>query len=395
MTRAASRSWRDLRRSPGEEEWRASWSELFFDLVFVLVITQLSALLVHDLTVSGAAKTLFLLLVAWWAWIYTTWGTNWFDPDRGPVRLVLALGMLASMLGAAAIPDAFGERALLLVVGYVGMQSLRNGFMVLATDAGDPLHRPLVRSFAWNLWVGALWLAGALVDHDTRIAIWILALLCDYAGPLAGHWTPRLGRSDPRDWHLEPGHFAERLMLFLIIALGETIVAAGVTASHLDLTAARIGALVVAFAVAFVLWWLYFDFHAERTLSHLRAAAEQRGRLARDLSYLLIPLVAGIIVCAVASELVIAHPEETLHGAALLPLGAGPALYLLGSVVFKIRVYRGLWHKRAVALVLVLAAAALGSQLPALATWTLMLAILAGVAIAETLELGGEARPAV
>jgi low temperature requirement protein LtrA len=389
----APQSWREVRRRPGEEEWRASFTELFFDLVFVLVVTQLSALLVDDLTVSGAAKTLFLLLVAWWAWIYTTWGTNWFDPDRGPVRAVLVLGMLASMLGAAAIPDAFGERALLLVVGYVSIQSLRNGFMVLATDRRDPLHTPLRRIFAWNAWVGALWLAGALVDHDTRIAIWAVALLCDYAGPVAGHWTPGLGRSTPRDWELEPGHFAERLMLFLIIALGETIVAAGLTASHLELTAARLAALVVAFGVAVMLWWLYFDFHAERTLSHLKAADEQRGLLARDLSYLLIPLVAGIIVCAVANEIVIAHPGRTLHGAELLTLGAGPALYLTGSVAFKARVFGGQWHTRAVALVLVAGAAALGSALPALAAWTVMLAILGGVAVAESAQRGGDGLP--
>jgi low temperature requirement protein LtrA len=372
-----------LRRRPGDEEWRASSAELFFDLVFVLVVTQLSALLVEDLTVRGAAKTLFLLLVAWWAWIYTTWATNWFDPDRGPVRAVLVLGMLASMLGAAAIPDAFGERGLLLVVGYVSIQSLRNAFMVLATDRSDPLHRPLVRIFAWNLWVGAIWFAGALVDGDARIAVWIVALLCDYAGPLAGHWTPGLGRSDPREWELEPSHFAERLMLFLIIALGETIVAAGVTASHLELTASRLAALVVAFGVALLLWWLYFDFHAERMLTHLKAAAEQRGRIGRELSYLLISLVAGIIVCAVASELVIGHPDEVLHGAELLTLGAGPALYLLGSIVYKLRVFGGLWQPRAVALPVVAAATALGSVMAALATWTLMMVILAVVAVVE------------
>src|SRR3954463_3386838 len=138
-----------VRREPSDEdeEVRASVVELFFDLVFVLVVTRLSALLIEDLTIAGAARTLFLLLVAWWAWIYTTWATNWFDPDTGPVRAVLVVCMLASMLGAAAIPDALGDRALLLVAGYVGIQSVRNGFMVLATDRGDPLHTALVRSF--------------------------------------------------------------------------------------------------------------------------------------------------------------------------------------------------------------------------------------------------------
>jgi low temperature requirement protein LtrA len=380
---ALRRAGRDARRSPGGEPWRASFAELFFDLVFVLVITQLSALLVHDLSLAGGAETLFLLLVAWWAWINTTWATNWFDPDSGLVRAVLVLGMLASMLGAAAIPDALGERALLLVIGYVGIQSVRNAFMVLATDRRDPLHAPLVRNFAWNLWVGVLWLAGALVDDAARPAVWAVALICDYAGPLAGHWTPGLGRTEPSDWELEPSHFSERLMLFIIIALGETIVASGITASELELTAGRLTALVLGFGVAFLLWWLYFDFHAERTLTHLREAAEQRGRLARDLSYLLIPLVAGIIVCAVASELVIKAPGDQASGAELLTLGAGPALYLLGSIAFKVRVFHGLWHRRAVALVLVVAATALGAWLPALATWALMFAILAGVAVVE------------
>jgi low temperature requirement protein LtrA len=375
----------DVRRRPRAEddEWRASWTELFFDLVFVLVVTQLSAYLHVHLTLRGAAETLFLLLVAWWAWLYTTWATNWFDPERGPVRAVLVLAMLASMLGAAAIPDAFGDRALLLVVGYVSIQTVRNAFMVLATRADDPLRRPVVRIFAWTLWVGALWLAGALAEHDARLVLWGIALACDYAGPALGHRTPGLGRTDPSEWELEPAHFAERLLLFLIIALGETIVAAGVTASGLELTSARVASLVVAFAVAVALWWLYFDFHAEHTLLRLRAAAGYRGRLARDLGYLLIPLVAGIIVSAVASELVIAHPHARLDEGELATLAAGPALYLLGSVAFKIRVYRDLWQPRAVAFVVVIATVALGASLPALAIWTLMLATLIGVAIAE------------
>ncbi len=372
-----------VRRRPDGDDWRASWTELFFDLVFVLVVTQLSSLLEDDLSASGAAQALFLLLVAWWAWIYTTWSTNWFDPDTAPVRAVLIVGMLASMLGAAAIPDAFGERALLLVIGYVAIQSLRNAFMVLATEHDDPLRPSLVRIFVWNAWVGALWLLGALVSKDARIAVWIVALVADYAGPLAGHRTPALGRSDPRDWDLEPSHFSERLMLFLIIALGETIVAAGVTASELDLTAGRLTALVVAFAIAVALWALYFDFHAEGTLARLRGAARDRTVLARDLSYLMVPLVAGIIVSAVASEIVIRTPGRTLDGAELVALGAGPALYLLGSVAFKVRVYRGLWGRRAVGVVLVAAATAAGLALPALATWTLMLAILAWVGVAE------------
>ena len=143
-----------LRRHPAEDDSpaRASFVELFFDLVFVLAVTQLSSVLIDDLTVPGAAETLFLLLTAWWAWIYTTWMTNWFDGETRPVRAILLVGMLASLCGAIAIPEAFGDRAGLFVVGYVGIQLVRNAFMVLATQRGDPLHTPLVRIFVWSAW---------------------------------------------------------------------------------------------------------------------------------------------------------------------------------------------------------------------------------------------------
>ena len=265
-----------LRRHPAEDgsPAGASFAELFFDLVFVLAVTQLSAALLDDLTVAGAAQTLFLLLAAWWAWIYTTWMTNWFDPETRAVRAILLVGMLASLCGAIAIPDAFDDRAGLFVAGYVGLQVIRNGFMVLATQRSDPLHAPLVRIFVWSAWVSMIWLAGALVEGEARIAVWIVALVLDYAGPLAGHWAPRLGRSVPADWELVPSHFSERLQLFVILALGETIVATGVSASELEMNGTRIAAVVVSFGIAVEFWWLYFDYHAEVFTQELQARDE-------------------------------------------------------------------------------------------------------------------------
>ncbi len=271
-------------RRPGQ-----SFVELFFDLVFVLAVTQLSSVLIEALTVWGAAETLFLLLTAWWAWIYTTWMTNWFDPETRPVRAILLVGMFASLCGAIAIPEAFEDRAGLFVVGYVGIQLVRNAFMVLATQRSDPFRAPLVRIFVWSAWVSVIWLAGALVEGDARIAVWIVALALDYAGPLAGHWAPGLRRSVPADWDLVPSHFSERIGLFVIIALGETIVAAGVTAGDLEMNATRIAAVVVSFGIAVALWWLYFDYHAEGAARELESREAERGRLGRALSYLHVP----------------------------------------------------------------------------------------------------------
>jgi low temperature requirement protein LtrA len=376
---------REIRRLPDEER-RVTSAELFFDLVFVFVVTQLSSQLVHDLTPGGAVKTTLLLLAAWWAWAYTTWVTNWFDADTIVVRAVLLVTMIAGLLGAISIPDAFGDRAVLLVAGYVGIQTLRNLFVVLATHPGDPLHRPVRRILGWTLGVAPLWVAGLLVDGDARMAVWAVALALDYAGPFLGHWVPGLGRSHPREWHLEPSHFVERLELFLMIALGESIVAAGATTSSLEVTVTRLVAMLVATLMTAAFWWLYFDVHAGRTLEQLKAADDERGRMGRDLSYLYVLLVAGIIVAAVGNELVIAHPTEPLHGAELVALAAGPILYLLGSVALKIRVLHLRWDRRLAAVVVVGAVTALGSGLPSLALWALVLAVLVGLAVVEALE---------
>jgi low temperature requirement protein LtrA len=320
--------------------------------------------------------------------------TNWFDPETRPVRAILLVGMLASLFGAIAIPDAFEDRAGLFVGGYVGVQLARNAFAVLATQRSDPLHAPLVRILVWSAWVSVIWLAGALVEGDARVAVWVVALALDYAGPLVGHWAPGLGRSAPTDWELVPSHFSERLQLFVIIALGETIVAAGVTAGDLEMNAARIAAVVVSFGVTVAFWWLYFDYHAERAAGELESREGERGALGRALSYVHVPLVAGIIVGAVAAELVIAHPGEELHTNELLPLAAGPGLFLVGSLIFKASVMHAQWRPRLVAVVAVVAVTVSGAFVPALATWSLVLAVLVALARYETVELKGTASAA-
>jgi low temperature requirement protein LtrA len=353
-----------LRRHP-DGPARASFIELFFDLVFVLALTQLSSVLIEDLTLAGAAETLLLLLAAWWAWIHTIWMTNWFDPETRPVRAMLLVGMLASLCGAIAIPEAFGDRAALFVGGYVGIQLVRNAFMVLATPRSDPLHAPLVRILVWSAWVSMIWLTGVLVEGDARIAIWVVALVLDYAGPLAGHWAPGLGRSVPEDWELEPNHFADRVRRFVLIALGQTIVAAGVTASELEMDVTRTAAVVVSFGVSVAFWWLYFDYHADRATDELQSREAERGRLGRALSY---------------------GPGDDLDGNELLPLAAGPALFLVGSLIFKASVLHARWRQRLVAAAAVLGITASGAFLPALAAWSLVLGVLVALALYETVE---------
>ena len=185
-----------LRAREGGEQ-RVTPLELFFDLVYVFAITQLSHLLLDHPTVGGALQTLFLLLVVWWAWQYTTWFTNWFDPGVLSVRLLLGGMMLASLVMSVAIPEAFGERGLMFALAYVAIQVGRTGFAVLTLGASHPLGGGFRRILAWFAASGVLWVAGGLVEGGARYVLWLLALAVDYSGPATGRrgWAARARRS--------------------------------------------------------------------------------------------------------------------------------------------------------------------------------------------------------
>lgn len=369
-------------RTPGEES-RATALELFFDLVYVFAVTQLSHALVEHLTWTGAAQTLFLLLLVWWAWSYTTWMTNWLDPESTAVRLLLIAMMGASLMMAIAIPDAFGDRALLFAVAYTAVQVMRTAFMVAVCAPASSLRLSFARILIWSLASGALLVTGALLPVEAQVALWIAALVVDYAGPYARYWVPRLGASAVRDWAIDGALFAERFQLFVIIALGETIVITGATASDLDIDAAVGAAILVALISTAAFWWLYFDYVA-RIAGRRLAESDDPGRLARDaFSYIHIPLIAGIIVAAVGDEIVIAHPGDALTGPELAAVAGGPAIYLLGHVALRLRMAGSLSRKRLAAAVACVAVAGAGAALPALAVAALVTAVLVALIAAE------------
>jgi low temperature requirement protein LtrA len=269
----------------------------------------------------------------WWAWNYTAWATNWIDPDRVAVRLLLVVLMLLSLVMSAAIPDAFGDRALTFAAGYVAIQVIRGAFMVVALR-GQRMSRNYAQLLAWSVMAGVVWIAGALADGDARLLVWIVALAIDYAAPLAGFRLPGLGATSMRDWTLAGGHLAERNQLVVIIALGESVLVTGATFSALPGSAAVVTAFVVAFLSSVALWWAYFAHHAEegaRTISGTYDPARM-GRLGYAYAHAI--MVAGIIVAAVGDEEVIAHPSGDLDFATAAVVLGGPALYLAGNALF-------------------------------------------------------------
>jgi len=354
--------------------------ELFFDLVYVLAVTQLSHLLLEHLNVHGAAQTALLVVAVWVAWIYNAWFTNWFDPDRRVVRLVLVGVMLASLLMSATLPEAFGERSLLFAGAYVAMQVGRTGFVIAALREEPGLRRNFQRILAWLVASGALWLAGGLAHDGAREALWLAAVAMDLTGPVCGFFTPGMGRSRTTDWTIAGWHMAERCQLFIIIALGESLLVTGATFGELPFSAATVAAFVVAFLGSVALWWVYFDRSAEAA-SQVIAGSSDPGRLGRSAyTYCHVLLVAGIIVTAVGDELTITHPSGHATVATIATVLGGPALFLAGHALFKRAVFGVLSVQRLVAVFVLAALVPVGLVASPLVLGTAATLVLAAVA---------------
>jgi low temperature requirement protein LtrA len=364
----------------GPRSTRVTNLELFYDLVFVFAITQVSHLLLEDLTWAHVGQGTVVLLATWWSWNYTTWVTNELDPEAIVVRLVIVALMLASLLMAVAIPDAFGDRALLFAGSYVAIQVGRHTFLAFGSGKpGSPERRRAIPILVWFVAAGIFWIAGGLAGGDTRTVLWIVALAIDYTAPLSTYWLPRPWRVGMDAWNVGTSHFAERFQLFVIIALGESIVLTGETTSHLDLDAARVAAFAIAFLGTAAFWWLYFNYVAAIAERRLELAAN-RTVVARDAyTYLHVVMIAGVILSAVGDELVIAHPTEVLPASEVLAVVAGPVLYLVAHVLFRWRIAGTFGLRRTVGAVACVAAIPIGLVASALVLSAVLLAILIAV----------------
>jgi low temperature requirement protein LtrA len=325
-----------LRVRNGHAHSRVTFVELFFDLVFVFAITQLSHGLLEHLTPLGTLQAAILMFAVWWAWIDTAWMTNWLDPERAPARMLLFALMFVGLIISVSIPDAFGGRGPAFAIAYAAFAIAPKLFMLWVLkrhDAGN--YRNFLRITVWRAAGAACWLAGGFVSPETRLAVWALALAIDTVAPLAGFRVPGLGRSSTADWDVEGGHLAERCALFIIIALGESILIIGATSAGLPATLVNNTAFANAFIGSVAMWAVYFNIGAERG-SHLIAGSDDPGRLARSgYTYLHVLMVAGIIVAAVGDELVLHHPGGHTDTKTAAVIVGGPALYLLGNALFK------------------------------------------------------------
>jgi len=354
----------------GEGEERVTALELFFDLVFVFALTQVTAVISADPTWEGMARGLLILALAWWAWVGYAWLTSVVDPEEGFVRLAMFAAMAAFLIVSLAAPEAFDDHALIFALAYAVVRLAQLVLFLIAAGEDEGLRRAVRGGLIPSSLAGsALLVAASFLDGVPQGALWVVALSIDLLGPFL---------YDPSGWRLAPGHFAERHGLIVIIALGESIVAVGVGAEGIELDAGVITAAVLGVVVAATLWWAYFDVVALVAERRLRDAppGEQQA-LARDgYSFLHFPMIAGIVLFAVGVKKTLGNVDDPLKTIPAVAMCGGLALYLLAHVAFRLRNVHTWAPRRPVVAALLLATIPAGLELPALATLAIVTALM-------------------
>jgi low temperature requirement protein LtrA len=314
---------------------RVTNMELFFDLVYVFAITQLSDFLFEHETGHGVLEALVMFVAVWWAWNYTAWATNWLDPNRTAGTLLMIVLMVLSLVMAAAIPEAFESRGAPFAVAYALLQVIRGAAVAWAFPAGDRMRRNNLRLLAWLAIGGAIWVVGAYLHGDARLVVWAAAAVVELAAPLHGFSLPGIGSTPIEAWQLTGTHLAERYQLVLMIALGESVLRVGLTWSMTKHGAVAVdAAFVLGFLTSVSLWACYFTGLGDRGAA--RIAGDGGARTGRSAyAYAHAVMVAGVIVVAVAIHLAIHRPHASSDPFSTVVLLGGPVLYLAGLAMFK------------------------------------------------------------
>jgi low temperature requirement protein LtrA len=370
----------NLVRRP-EDPQRSTFLELFFDVVFVLALAQLSHVLSQHLKWTGAFQTLVLLLALGWVWTHTAGLTDRADPRRPLIQLIVVTTMLGCLLLAASVPEAFGKRGLVFAGAYVAINVGRSVFLALALH-GHQVGRFFARQLVWFGVSAVPWIAGAAAHDSVRAALWTLALVVDYAGGILRWPTPGLGRASAPEFGIAGEHTAERYQQVFIIALGELILLTGLAYSGSGFQADHTAALVVSFATTVLLWRIYI-YRAGELFPTAITAARDPVRLGFTASYSHLVMVAGIVLTAVGDEIVITHPVGHARPAWIAVMLGGPGLFLVGRAIFEYAVFARVSRNRWIGLLALAALTPVMLHTPPLIVTLAASAVLTGVAAAD------------
>jgi low temperature requirement protein LtrA len=370
---------------PGRED-RAhpAFLELFFDLVYVFALLSLAEKLANELTWTGAAQTLVLLLAFTLIWSLTAWAGDTLDRTRPTVQPQIVGTMAASLLLAATVPDAYGSRGLQFAITYMAIH-LGSGVYLLLVEREAAQRKRSGRVLSWESVAAIGWIGGALLGHTARLALWAVAVGVEYVGVALGWPVPRLGRSRSEEWRLTAARLSERYRQFVIVALGVSIFAAAETFSQRDHTAQRVWALVVVF-LAVVLMWRIYIYRAGEMLTDAIAKSANPSLLGQSAAVTHLIMVAGIGGAAVTSRLVVDRPFGDTPPSWVVVILGGPALFLLGRGLLDYTVFGRVSRSRLGGLALLGGVAPATHLLPPLIVTLLAVVVLAMVAVANVLS---------
>ncbi|MGC1212058.1 MAG: low temperature requirement protein A [Micromonospora sp.] len=380
-----------LRRGGGTR--RATFLELFLDVVFVFAFTRVSQRLIQDITAGGQrlpvelAQTLLLLLALWMVWSLTAWATSHYDPAQPRIQAVMVWSMFGSLVMAVSVPEAFAGHGISFAAGYVAIQVGRSVYLSVALRRHAERHLS-DRILVWSLVSAVPWVVGGLVQGDLRLLLWAVALAIDYLGAGAGWPVPSLGRATASAWRVTGEHLAERYQQFIIIALGEMIFISGVGFSGSEFSLLRWLAFADAFATTVLLWRIYF-YRAGSVLAEAVAEAAEPARLGKSATYTHLTMIAGIVTTAVAYELVIAEPTGHIDPVRFAAIFGGPALFVVGRARFGYEVFGRVSWSRPVGLLVLVLALPLLVRLPLLGIAVSATAVLTGMAAVDALRARG------
>jgi low temperature requirement protein LtrA len=377
----------DLLRKPGQPQ-RATFLELFFDLVFIFALTRVTQRLVEDVTsqrrivVSEAGQTLLLLLALWLVWALTASVTDLYDPQRSEVQLLVVATMFGSLVIAVALPEAFGGRGLVFASAYIAIHIGRSLF-VFVTLRGDEARRRATRPLFWFALSAVPWIVGALFpEGPARGVLWTVAVAVDYAAATLRYPTPWLGRASESEIPVLAEHLSERYRQFFIVALGESILVIGLTFSGSGFETGRTAAFVVSFVTTVLLWRIYI-YRAGELLPAATAVSPGPGRLAVSASYAHLIMVTGVVTVAVGEQLVIGHPFGHSDPAWVALIFGGPALFLVGRALFEYAVFGRVSRDRVIGVLALAATAPAMVLVPPLVVAIAATLVLAGIAVSD------------
>nr|WP_277348444.1 low temperature requirement protein A [Planctomonas sp. JC2975] len=377
-----------MRPATGDVAHRVTFIELFFDLVFVFAVTQLSHILIHEQDPLALLHTVMLTMVVWMAWVDTTWALSWLNPERGPVSALLFVLMGLGLILAATIPQAFTTEALPFALALVAFNLGHSVFTMIAFSRHRPQHTAnFARISAWHAVEGAVWITGALVPEGARVWVWLVAIALAWIAPRVFFWVPVFGRSNVATWDVSGEHMSERVSLFFIIALGESIVVTGSAFAQTGLSWLGVTAFLAAFVGTVLMFLLYFR-HNQRGGSDYISRASNRGMIAQTAyTYIPILLVFGIVGSAVADGLILRQPTVGNDAWVAGLLCGSAALYVLGNALFS-RATGGpwLWTHLIGAVVLTAMIALFPIVEPLVLSWTVNV-VLAAMVLKETIAL--------